>query len=169
MTAPRAISTSNGLLHLTGRKPFGNFQFSVQGRSAFTLLEILAVMALLSLILGISVISISGVQDEDRLRRAASMIETTARENLLEGSRNAATGHHATSRLAPSAAPTLARSWKSAVWVKKPSASQNAARNGNSAPPASASPSKSVSPAPAAKSKWPSTPSPPAPSAKPSI
>lgn len=91
MTAPRAISTSNGLLHLTGRKPFGNFQFSVsnfqfsvQGRSAFTLLEILAVMALLSLILGISVISISGVQDEDRLRRAASMIETTARENLLK-------------------------------------------------------------------------------------
>ena len=55
----------------------------IRHSAGFTLLEMLAVLGLLTLILGISVISISGVQDEDRLRRAASQIETTARESLL--------------------------------------------------------------------------------------
>jgi prepilin-type N-terminal cleavage/methylation domain-containing protein len=52
--------------------------------SAFTLIEILVVMSILVLMLGISIISISGVKEEDRLRRAVAVIETTARENLLE-------------------------------------------------------------------------------------
>ena len=50
------------------------------GHSAgFTLLEMLAVPGLITLVLGISVVSISGIQDEDRLRRAASQTEPTAR------------------------------------------------------------------------------------------
>lgn len=51
--------------------------------SAFTLIEILVVLSIITLLLGVSIISISGVKEEDRLRRAVSMIETTARENLL--------------------------------------------------------------------------------------
>ena len=53
-------------------------------RSGFTLLEILVTLGIISFILGISIISISGVQEEDRLRRAVSVIETTARSNLLQ-------------------------------------------------------------------------------------
>lgn len=52
-------------------------------RSAFTLVEILAVLAVITLMLGISIISISGVKEEDRLRRAVAVIEVSARENLL--------------------------------------------------------------------------------------
>ena len=50
----------------------------------FTLLEILVTLGIISFILGISIISISGVQEEDRLRRAVSVMETTARANLLQ-------------------------------------------------------------------------------------
>lgn len=53
-------------------------------RAGFTLLEILVTLGIISFILGISIISISGVQEEDRLRRAVSVIETTARANLLQ-------------------------------------------------------------------------------------
>jgi len=53
-------------------------------RSGFTLIEILVVLSIISLILGISIISISGIKDEDRLRRAVALIETTARQNLLQ-------------------------------------------------------------------------------------
>ncbi len=67
---------------LTSRRAGQGIRHSAAG-GGFTLLEMLAVLGLLTLILGISVISISGVQDEDRLRRAASQIETTARESLL--------------------------------------------------------------------------------------
>ncbi len=52
--------------------------------SAFTLIEMLVALGITMLILGISIISIAGVQKEDQLRRAVSMIETTARENLLQ-------------------------------------------------------------------------------------
>jgi prepilin-type N-terminal cleavage/methylation domain-containing protein len=91
MTEPKAIIKHSGLSHLTGRKPLFNFQFSVSNfqfsvphRSAFTLIEILVVLSIISLMLGISIISISGIKDEDRLRRAVAMIETTARDNLLQ-------------------------------------------------------------------------------------
>lgn len=56
--------------------------------SAFTLIEILVVMSIIVLMLGISIISIAGVKDEDRLRRAVAVIESTARENLLEAVKN---------------------------------------------------------------------------------
>jgi hypothetical protein len=41
-------------------------------------------MSLLILIIGIAVMSISGVRDEDKLRRAVAVIETSARQNLLQ-------------------------------------------------------------------------------------
>ncbi|MBB5033247.1 pilus assembly FimT family protein [Prosthecobacter vanneervenii] len=57
------------------------------GRShpaGFTLLEIIVAMALTLLIIGIAAVSISGVRAEDQLRRAAAVIETTARQNLMQ-------------------------------------------------------------------------------------
>lgn len=53
-------------------------------RSGFTLLEILVVLGLLMVLFGVSIISISGIKEEDRLRRAVALIETTARQNLLQ-------------------------------------------------------------------------------------
>ena len=41
-------------------------------------------MTIILLVIGVAVLSISGVRDEDKLRRAASVIETTARQNLLQ-------------------------------------------------------------------------------------
>ena len=41
-------------------------------------------MSLTLLIIGIAIPSISGLRAEDKLRRAASVIETTARQNLLQ-------------------------------------------------------------------------------------
>jgi type II secretory pathway pseudopilin PulG len=52
--------------------------------AGFTLLEIIVAMSLLILVIGIAVMSISGVHDEDRLRRAAAVIETSARQYLLQ-------------------------------------------------------------------------------------
>jgi prepilin-type N-terminal cleavage/methylation domain-containing protein len=52
--------------------------------AGFTLLEIIVAMSLILLIIGIAVPSISGVRAEDKLRRAAAVIETTARQNLLQ-------------------------------------------------------------------------------------
>jgi type II secretory pathway pseudopilin PulG len=52
--------------------------------AGFTLLEIIVAMSLLILIIGIAVMSISGVHDEDKLRRAVAVIETSARQNLLQ-------------------------------------------------------------------------------------
>lgn len=52
--------------------------------SGFTLLEIIVAMMLTMLIIGIATVSISGVRAEDKLRRAAAMIETTARQNMLQ-------------------------------------------------------------------------------------
>ncbi len=56
-------------------------------RSGFTLLEILVVLGLLMMLFGVSIISISGIKEEDRLRRAVALIETTARQNLLQAVR----------------------------------------------------------------------------------
>jgi prepilin-type N-terminal cleavage/methylation domain-containing protein len=56
--------------------------------AGFTLVEMLVVLAVITLMLGISIISISGIKDEDRLRRAVAVIETTARESLLQAVKN---------------------------------------------------------------------------------
>jgi len=53
-------------------------------RAAFTLIEVIMAMTIILLVIGVAVLSISGVRDEDKLRRAASVIETTARQNLLQ-------------------------------------------------------------------------------------
>lgn len=52
--------------------------------TGFTLLEIIVAMTLTMMIIGIATVSISGVRAEDKLRRAAAMIETTARQNMLQ-------------------------------------------------------------------------------------
>ncbi|WP_395737779.1 prepilin-type N-terminal cleavage/methylation domain-containing protein [Prosthecobacter sp.] len=52
--------------------------------AGFTLLEIIVAMSLTLLIIAIAIPSISGVLAEDKLRRAAATIETTARQNLLQ-------------------------------------------------------------------------------------
>jgi len=69
---------------ITDRKPA--LLFAKRGRlhSAFTLLEIIVAMSLCILIIGIATMSISGVRGEDKLRRAAAVIETKARQNLLQ-------------------------------------------------------------------------------------
>jgi prepilin-type N-terminal cleavage/methylation domain-containing protein len=51
---------------------------------AFTLLEVIVAMSIGLIVLGVSVLSISGVQDENRLRRLATDIEGTVREALFE-------------------------------------------------------------------------------------
>jgi prepilin-type N-terminal cleavage/methylation domain-containing protein len=51
---------------------------------AFTLLEVIVAMSIGLIVLGVSVLSISGVQDENRLRRQATDIEGTVREALFE-------------------------------------------------------------------------------------
>lgn len=51
---------------------------------AFTLLEVIVAMSIGLIVLGVSVLSISGVQDENRLRRMATDIESTVREALFE-------------------------------------------------------------------------------------
>ncbi len=57
-------------------------RFVVQG--GFTLLEVCLAMAVLMLILGISVLGISGVQAEASLKKMASKAETLARDSLLQ-------------------------------------------------------------------------------------
>jgi len=52
--------------------------------AGFTLIELCMAMAITILVIGVAVLSISGVRDEDKLRRAAAIIETTARQNLLQ-------------------------------------------------------------------------------------
>ena len=51
---------------------------------AFTLLEVIVAMSIGLIVLGVSVLSISGVQDDNRLRRVATDIEGTVREALFE-------------------------------------------------------------------------------------
>lgn len=52
--------------------------------AGFTLLEIIVAMSLTVLIIGIAIPNVSGVIAEDKLRRAAAVIETTARQNMLQ-------------------------------------------------------------------------------------
>lgn len=51
--------------------------------AAFTLLEVCVALAIASLVLGVAVLGISGVNEEHALRRMASLIESTAREGLV--------------------------------------------------------------------------------------
>jgi len=50
----------------------------------FTLIEVCIAMSIGMLILGVAVLGITGVQDEQRLRESAAMIESTARDSLLK-------------------------------------------------------------------------------------
>ncbi|MDB6140815.1 MAG: Prepilin-type N-terminal cleavage/methylation protein [Verrucomicrobiaceae bacterium] len=50
----------------------------------FTLIEVCIAMTIAMLILGVAVLGISGVQDEQKLRESASQIESTARDSLLK-------------------------------------------------------------------------------------
>lgn len=85
MTELRAITLHRGLSHLTRRKPHPIFPFSnFRRRSAFTLIELILAMTITILVIGVAVLSISGVRGEDKLRRAAAIIETSARQNLLQ-------------------------------------------------------------------------------------
>lgn len=74
---PAALKARRGRLH-------SSFCLPHPRPAGFTLLEIIVAMALMVLILGIATVSISGARAEDRLRRAAAVIETTARQNLLQ-------------------------------------------------------------------------------------
>ncbi|MGV3663088.1 MAG: pilus assembly FimT family protein [Prosthecobacter sp.] len=92
MTDLWAITKHRELAPLIGRKShsifqssFSNHQFSFpRRRSAFTLIELVLSMTITILVIGVATLSISGVRDEDRLRRAAAIIETSARQNLLQ-------------------------------------------------------------------------------------
>jgi prepilin-type N-terminal cleavage/methylation domain-containing protein len=50
----------------------------------FTLLEICIAMAIGSLLIGVAVMGISSVNDENALQRQASRIELTARESMIK-------------------------------------------------------------------------------------
>ena len=52
-------------------------------KPAFTLLEVCLALTLATLVLGVAVLGISGLQAEAALKRSASQVETTARESLL--------------------------------------------------------------------------------------
>jgi type II secretory pathway pseudopilin PulG len=65
-----------------------NLTYSAKDKG-FTLLEVCVALTIAVLILGVSVMGISGVQEEQRLRESAAAIESTAREALLD-----AIAHH---------------------------------------------------------------------------
>lgn len=52
-------------------------------KPAFTLLEVCLALTLATLVFGVAVLGISGLQAEAALKRSASQVETTARESLL--------------------------------------------------------------------------------------
>lgn len=52
-------------------------------KPAFTLLEVCLALTLATLVFGVAVLGISGLQAETALKRSASQVETTARESLL--------------------------------------------------------------------------------------
>ena len=52
--------------------------------AGFTLIEVCIAMSIAMLILGVAVLGISGVQEEQKLRESAAMIESTARDSLLK-------------------------------------------------------------------------------------
>ncbi len=51
---------------------------------AFTLIEVCIAMAVAMLILSVAVLSVTGLQDEQRLKETAAQIEASARESLLK-------------------------------------------------------------------------------------
>jgi prepilin-type N-terminal cleavage/methylation domain-containing protein len=51
---------------------------------AFTLLEVIIAMSIGLVVMGVAVLGITGVQDENRLRRVATDLEGTVREALFE-------------------------------------------------------------------------------------
>ena len=53
-------------------------------RRGFTLLEVIVAMSIGMAVIGVAVLSLSGVQDENRLRRMATEIEGTVRSALAE-------------------------------------------------------------------------------------
>jgi len=65
-----------------------SFQFSVGSKArqnaGFTLVEICIAMGLCMLLLGIATLSVTGMQDQARLKRSAADIESTARHTLQE-------------------------------------------------------------------------------------
>ena len=85
MTNPQAI-TNQASATLFSQRGIRHSSFVIRHsrEAGFTLLEIIVAMSLTLLIIGIAVVSISGVRAEDKLRRAAAVIETTARQNLLQ-------------------------------------------------------------------------------------
>ena len=80
--APATLFAQRGVDSLRSAR-HSSFAIRHSRAAGFTLLEIIVAMSLTLLIIGIAVVSISGVRAEDTLRRAAAIIETTARQNLL--------------------------------------------------------------------------------------
>jgi type II secretory pathway pseudopilin PulG len=78
MTKLRSISKATDPAPSKGRG------FSRVDRSGFTLVEICIAMGLCMLLLGIATLSFTGLQDEARLKRSASEIESTARLTLQQ-------------------------------------------------------------------------------------
>lgn len=61
-----------------------NAAFTVRRSEGFTLLEVCIALTIAMLILGVSVLGITGVQEEQRLRETAAAIESSARDALLD-------------------------------------------------------------------------------------
>ncbi len=61
-----------------------NAAFTVRRSEGFTLLEVCIALTIAMLILGVSVLGITGVQEEQRLRETAAAIESSARNALLD-------------------------------------------------------------------------------------
>ncbi len=53
-------------------------------RAGFSLVEVIVALSVAMLVIGVAALSITGVNDENKLRRSASRIELRAREALLE-------------------------------------------------------------------------------------
>lgn len=63
---------------------FSSIAPSGRRRAGFTLVEVIVALSIAMLVIGVAALSITGVNDENKLRRSASRIELTAREALLE-------------------------------------------------------------------------------------
>jgi len=57
---------------------------TINRSKGFTLLEVCIALTIAMLILGVSVLGITGVQEEQRLRETAAAIESSARDALLD-------------------------------------------------------------------------------------
>ena len=63
---------------------FRHSSFGLRHSAGFTLVEICIALGLCMLLLGIATLSVTGLQDQARLKRTASEIESTARKTLQE-------------------------------------------------------------------------------------